>query len=112
MFTPLFTSTGKELGAEFVPFETLIRESDFVIAACPLTPQTRHMFNAKTFSEMKKTAVFVNVARGDVVRQDDLVDALKSRTIFAAGLDCTTPEPLPGDHELLSLPNCGTFMRM
>lgn len=112
MFTPLFTSTGKELGAEFVPFETLIRESDFVIVACPLTPQTRHMFNAKTFSEMKKTAVFVNVARGDVVRQDDLVDALKSRTIFAAGLDCTTPEPLPGDHELLSLPNCGTFMRM
>lgn len=56
---------------------------------------------------MKKTAVFVNISRGDVVNQEDLIEALKNQTIFAAGLDVMTPEPLPTDHELLKLPNCG-----
>ncbi|KAK9883391.1 hypothetical protein WA026_001566 [Henosepilachna vigintioctopunctata] len=97
---------GKAIGAEFVPMEILLRESDFVIACIPLTKETEKMFNAEVFSKMKKTAVFVNISRGDVVNQPDLINALKDNMIFAAGLDVTTPEPLPPNHELMTLPNC------
>ena len=55
---------------------------------------------------MKRTAVFVNTARGPLVDQAALADALRRGTIFAAGLDVTDPEPLPPDHELFALPNC------
>ena len=55
---------------------------------------------------MKPTAVFVNTARGPIVEQEALAEALRNKTIFAAGLDVTDPEPLPPDHELLHLPNC------
>lgn len=58
---------------------------------------------------MKKTAILVNISRGEVIKQDDLIEALKNETIFAAGLDVMTPEPLPSDHQLLKLPNCGEF---
>lgn len=58
---------------------------------------------------MKKTAVFVNVGRGKVVNTEALVKALRNKTIFAAGLDVTDPEPLPTDHELLKLPNAGEY---
>lgn len=98
---------GKELGAHFVSLDTLVTESDYVIVACPLTEETKNMFDKDLFTKMKSTAVFVNISRGEVVKQDDLVEALKNRTIFAAGLDVMTPEPLSGDHELLRLPNCG-----
>ena len=54
---------------------------------------------------MKKTGIFVNISRGTTVDQDALVEALKSGTIAAAGLDVTTPEPLPRDHPLLTFPN-------
>lgn len=56
---------------------------------------------------MKPNSVFVNVARGGIVVQDDLIDALKNGTIFSAGLDVMTPEPLPSDHPLTLLENCG-----
>ncbi|XP_044253009.1 glyoxylate reductase/hydroxypyruvate reductase-like [Tribolium madens] len=96
---------GKELGCEFVSLETLVKDSDFVIVSCPLTSETKSMFNDSIFDKMKKTAVFVNVSRGEVVDQDALIRALKSGKIFAAGLDVMTPEPLPPDHELVKLPN-------
>ncbi|RZC32539.1 uncharacterized protein BDFB_011472 [Asbolus verrucosus] len=96
---------GKELGGNFVSLETLVKESDFIIVCVPLTSETKSMFNDNIFSKMKSTAVFVNVSRGEVVDQDALIRALKDNKIFAAGLDVTTPEPLPPDHELLKLPN-------
>ncbi|XP_025833878.1 glyoxylate reductase/hydroxypyruvate reductase-like [Agrilus planipennis] len=105
-------SEGKQLGAEFVSFKTLLRESDFVIVAAPLTDETRHMFNRTTFSLMKNSSVFVNIARGLIVDQDALIEALKDGTIFAAGLDVMVPEPLPTDSELLKLPNCGKCTKM
>jgi glyoxylate/hydroxypyruvate reductase len=71
-----------------------------------MTPETKGTFDARAFRKMKKSAIFVNVSRGGLVVQDDLVDALKSGDIAAAGLDVMTPEPLPGDHELLRLKNC------
>ncbi|CAG9838704.1 unnamed protein product [Diabrotica balteata] len=96
---------GAKLGAKFVSLNTLLEESDFVVVVVPLTSETKEMCNQEFFSKMKKTAVFVNVSRGQVVDQPALIDALKNGTIFAAGLDVMTPEPLPPDNELLKLPN-------
>ncbi|EDW76401.1 uncharacterized protein Dwil_GK15436 [Drosophila willistoni] len=95
-----------DLKAEHVPFETLLKESDFLVVAAPLTDETREKFNSKAFKQMKSTSIFVNVARGGLVNQKDLHEALTKGTIFAAGLDVTTPEPLPADDPILKLPNC------
>lgn len=98
------------MGARFVSLETLTKESDFIIVCVPLTKETESMCNEDFFSKMKKTAVFVNISRGAVVDQAALIKALKNGTIFAAGLDVMTPEPLPPDHELLTLPNAGKYL--
>lgn len=98
---------GDELGAHFVSFDELLTTSDFVVVACPLTEETRHMFDEPAFAKMKRTSVFVNIARGDIVVQDALIAALRNGTIFSAGLDVMTPEPLPVDHPLLQLDNLG-----
>ncbi|XP_026722697.1 glyoxylate reductase/hydroxypyruvate reductase, partial [Athene cunicularia] len=95
-----------EFGAEFAPLSRLAQESDFVVVTCALTPATQGMCNKDFFSKMKKTSVFINTSRGAVVNQEDLYDALAHGQIAAAGLDVTTPEPLPADHPLLSLKNC------
>ncbi|CEG64002.1 hypothetical protein RMATCC62417_01050 [Rhizopus microsporus] len=92
--------------AEFVTFDHLLADSDFVIVCCALTKETRHMFNYEAFSKMKKTAVFVNSARGGIVDQEGLVKALEENLIGAVGLDVTDPEPLPPSHKLYSFPNC------
>ncbi|KAL0821982.1 hypothetical protein ABMA28_005370 [Loxostege sticticalis] len=96
----------KALGVERVPQEQLLKESDYVILACPLTPETKHLINADTLKLMKKTAVLINIGRGGLVDHEALYDALKEKRIFGAGLDVTTPEPLKNDHPLVSLPNC------
>jgi glyoxylate reductase len=95
-----------ELGAKRVGLNELLRESDFVSVHTDLNPETKGMFGADKFAQMKRTAVFINTARGPLVDQKALADALRSGTIFAAGLDVTEPEPLPPDHELYKLPNC------
>lgn len=95
---------------EHVDFPTLLQNSDFVVVTVALTPHTRHMFDTKAFSQMKKTAIFVNGSRGDVVDQEALIYALKHEIIAAAGLDVMTPEPLPVDSELLLLDNCGMYI--
>jgi glyoxylate reductase len=96
----------KELGAKRVELDELLRESDFISVHVDLNPSTKGMFGAAQFKKMKRTAVFVNTARGPLVDQVALAEALRSGTIFAAGLDVTEPEPLPSDHELFKLPNC------
>jgi glyoxylate reductase len=96
----------KELKAKRVDFDTLLKESDFVSVHTDLNPNTQGLFGTKQFAAMKKTAVFVNTARGPLVDQVALANALRTGTIFAAGLDVTDPEPLPKQHELYSLPNC------
>jgi glyoxylate reductase len=95
----------KELAARQVDLDTLLRESDFVSVHTDLNEQTRGMFNAARFRQMKKTAVFINTARGPIHDQKALAEALKSGTIFAAGLDVTDPEPPAIDDPLLKLPN-------
>ena len=96
----------KELSATKVSLSDLASQSDFVSVHCPLTKETDGTLNDSFFSKMKNEAVFVNTARGEVVDQDDLLAALKNKSIFAAGLDVTTPEPLPVDHPLFELDNC------
>ncbi|HEV7608678.1 MAG TPA: D-2-hydroxyacid dehydrogenase [Steroidobacteraceae bacterium] len=78
----------------------MIGEADVVVAALPLVPATTHLFDARMFARMKKTAYFISVGRGGSVVTDDLVAALNSGTIGGAGLDVTDPEPLPKNHPL------------
>jgi glyoxylate/hydroxypyruvate reductase len=70
---------------QFVSFEELLRQSDFVIIACALNEKTRNMFNEKAFAQMKNDAMLINIARGGIVDQDALYDALKNGQIQAAG---------------------------
>jgi len=91
--------------AKQVDFDTLLAESDFVSVHTDLNPTTKGMFNAEAFKKMKKTAVFVNSARGPLHVQADLCQALKNGDIFAAGLDVTDPEPPDMSDPLLGLPN-------
>jgi lactate dehydrogenase-like 2-hydroxyacid dehydrogenase len=94
------------VGAEYVEMDTLLAESDFISIHTVLTEQTQHLFDAHAFRKMKRTAILVNTSRGGTVDQDALYQALVNGEIAAAGLDVTTPEPLPADHPLLHLPNC------
>jgi len=94
-----------EVGATLVNLDTLLAESDFVSLHCPLTPQTQHLINAGRLRKMKPTATLINTARGGVVDQEALVEALRRGVIAYAGLDVTTPEPISADNPLLELPN-------
>jgi glyoxylate reductase len=94
-----------DLDARQVDLDTLLHESDFVSVHTDLNDKTRGLFNRAQFQKMKPTAVFVNTARGPIVNEADLIEALKAGTIFAAGLDVTDPEPPAADSALLKLPN-------
>lgn len=83
----------------------LYQLSDYIIVALPLSPNTYHMIGEEAFKLMKKNAIFINVARGDIVDQKALIYALKNHLIRGAGLDVMSPEPLPKEHELWKLNN-------
>lgn len=87
-------------------------EFDWVILAVPATPDTHHLIGASELAAMKTSAVLLNVARGSVVDQDALVQALQARSIGSAFLDVVDPEPLPGDHVLWSLANAHVTMHL
>ncbi len=87
-------------------------EFDWIILAVPATPETDKMIGADELNAMKATATLINIARGTVVDQDELVAALTARTIGAAFLDVTDPEPLPADHPLWSLDNAHITMHL
>jgi glyoxylate reductase len=94
-----------ELGLEFAGLEQLLKESDFVTLHVFLSPQTRHLIGERELALMKATAILVNTARGPVVDQKALYQALKDGRIAAAGLDVTEEEPIPPDDPLLTLDN-------
>jgi glyoxylate reductase len=83
----------RELGVRYVPFDVLLRESDFITLHVPLMPQTHHLLNAAAFSKMKKSAILINTSRGPVIDEAALVAALRQGTIAAAGLDVYEHEP-------------------
>jgi glyoxylate reductase len=94
-----------EVGAAYRPLDQLLRDADFVVVLVPLSPETRGMFGVREFALMKDTAVFVNASRGPVVKELELVEALKAGRPWAAGLDVFEREPIGADHPLLALPN-------
>ncbi|WP_297458806.1 glyoxylate reductase [Thermococcus sp.] len=94
----------KELGAEFRPLDELLKESDFVVLAVPLTKETYHMINEERLKLMKPNAILVNIARGKVVDTEALVKALKEGWIAGAGLDVFEEEPYYHE-ELFKLKN-------
>lgn len=85
--------------------DTVLSQSDYVIVVVPLTKNTYHMINADAFNKMKKEAIFLNAARGPIVDQEALIQALESGSIAAAALDVFEVEPLPPDSRLWDLPN-------
>ncbi len=88
-----------------VDLDALLRQSDFISLHTPLTPETRGLIGADELAKMKPSAILINTARGPVVDQQALYEALKARRIAAAALDVTDPEPLPLDSPLLALDN-------
>uniref|UniRef100_A0A8D8XBV0 Glyoxylate reductase/hydroxypyruvate reductase n=2 Tax=Cacopsylla melanoneura TaxID=428564 RepID=A0A8D8XBV0_9HEMI len=97
---------GTELGAKFVPLDTLCTESDFIFITCALTKETEGLVGRKQISLMKPSAILINTSRGGLIDQDALIEALREKKIGGAGLDVMIPEPLPGDHPLTQLDNC------
>jgi len=83
----------------------LLANSDFVVIAAPHTPHTEGLFNTKTLSMMRSSSYLINIGRGAIVKLDDLVSALRARTIAGAALDVFEIEPLPAEHPLWDLPN-------
>lgn len=87
-------SPAEEAGATFHPtIETLLPKADFLSLHCPATPETRHIINARSLALMPKGAVLVNTARGALVDEAALLDAIESGQLGAAGLDCFETEP-------------------
>ncbi|CAM5773303.1 2-hydroxyacid dehydrogenase [Bosea minatitlanensis] len=103
--TPLAAAQEQALGARHAPLARILAEADIVSLHCPLTPETENLIDADALAAMKRTAVLVNVARGGVVNEADLVAALRARTIAGAAMDVYAVEPLPPDSELLTLDN-------
>lgn len=96
----------KQLGITYADLDTVVRESDFVSVHTPLTNETRKLVNADLLRKMKKTAILINTARGPVVDQTALYQALRDGVIAGAALDVTDPEPIPQTEPLLTLENC------
>lgn len=95
----------RELGIETVDKETMFRGSDFVTIHTPLSSETRHIVNRETLAMMKPTAYLVNTARGPMVDEAALADALRRGVIAGAGIDVFEREPPPADYPLFGLPN-------
>ena len=93
------------LGGRWVGLEQIFAESDFVTMHCPLNKETRHMVSTKQFGLMKKSAFLVNLARGGVVDEHALVEALREKRIAGAAIDVMETEPPAKDHPLLGLDN-------
>ncbi len=93
-----------DFGAVKVSMEELLAQSDFVSLHCPLTTETRHLFGTEQFKQMKPSAILINTARGPVVNQIELAQALQDGVIAAAGIDVFEAEPVPLNDPLLQVP--------
>ncbi len=95
----------KEYGATFVTPDELLKTADFICVTLPLSEQTRHMISTREFGLMKPSAILINGARGPIVDEAALVEALRAKKIRAAAMDVFETEPLPATSPLLSFPN-------
>jgi D-3-phosphoglycerate dehydrogenase len=94
----------EKLDIEPVTFDELLQKSNYITIHAPITGETSNMINKKTIAKMKKGAMLINCARGEIVNEDDLYEALKSGHLAGAALDVFSKEP-PGKTKLISLPN-------
>ena len=105
-YDPYVPQTAADLvGVEMVDFDTLLTESDFLTVHSPATDETNEIFNIGSFRKMKPTAIFINCARGPIVDEGGLQEALETGVIYAAGIDVTQIEPLDAESPLLKLDN-------
>ena len=95
----------ERLGARLVPLDQLLAGSDFVVIACLLNDDTRALINAERLARMKPSAYLINVARGPIVHEPSLIEALRAGRIAGAGLDVFTNEPVENDNPLLAMDN-------
>ena len=95
----------EEAGAEYVSFDEVLRRSDFIVVLIPLSSESRLMFQREQFAKMKKTAYFINAARGGIVDTEALYEAVRDGVIAGCALDVTDPEPIPKKHPLINMPN-------
>ena len=106
---------GRRRGAEMTDFETLVRESDYISIHCPLTEETKHLFREDVFKKIKNTAILVNTARGPIVDEKALAEALRRGEIAGAGLDVFEQEPAEKGNPLLQMeqvicsPHCAWY---
>lgn len=92
-------------GVTRVDFDTLLKESDIITIHAPLVDSTYHIFNKDTFKKMKNTSMIINVSRGSLICERDLIEALKNNEIAYAGLDVFEKEPIEKDNPLISMAN-------
>ncbi|KQL37427.1 MULTISPECIES: D-glycerate dehydrogenase [Bacillaceae] len=95
----------EQFGFTYVELDTLLQESDFIVLLTPLTAETKGLIGERELNLMKETAAIINVARGGIIDEKALYEALTTNKIWAAGLDVFEVEPVPLDHPLLTLPN-------
>jgi len=99
------TAFAKANNIELAPWETLLKQSDYLSLHLPSTPQTRHIINRTSLAAMKPTAFLLNTARGPLINEPDLAEALAAKTIAGAGLDVFEQEPPAKDHPLFKFEN-------
>lgn len=102
---PLDAAEEAALGVRYATMAEILAQADIVSLHCPLTPKTTNLIDTKALAAMKPTAILVNVARGGVVNEAELVVALRNRVIAGAAMDVYAIEPLPADSDLLTLDN-------
>lgn len=95
----------KDYGAEKVSFDELLKNSDIISIHAPLNKETYHIFNKEAFVKMKNTSMIINIARGPLINENDLIEALKSGQIKYAGLDVFEKEPIDKNNPLLKMDN-------
>lgn len=100
-----YSASGRKLEDEYnqVDFDTILKESDFLSLHCPLTDRTKNLIDKEALSKMKSTAFILNVARGKVVNNSDLYEALENGTIMGAGLDVIEEEPINDKNPLCKI---------
>ena len=106
IFDPFVTREAAEkMGIELADVDTICEQADVITVHCPLNNDTRGLINAERLAKMKPTTLIVNCARGGIIDEDALYEALKEKKIAGAAVDVFTQEPLPGDHKLRGLTN-------
>lgn len=105
-YTPRIPQDSVSLPVKFVSLDELFSKSDVITLNCPQTPDNAGFVNSRLLSGMKQTSFIINVARGGLVNEEDLAQALKTGQIAGAGLDVVAHEPMLPDNPLLTAPNC------